>query len=78
LPSSLGNLTNVRYIKLNINQLSEGIPPEIGNLTNLEYLELEYNQLSGSIPPELGNLHLWYLNLSDNQIATLPTFMIYI
>ena len=71
LPSSLGDLTNLRKLRLNAGRVSGPIPPELGDLTNLEELYLDQNQLlSGPIPSELGNLtNLQSLSLWDNQLS---------
>ena len=78
IPPELGNLSNLKVMRLGgyqlsirlRNQLSGEIPPELGNLRNLERLGLEGNQLSGEIPPELGNLrNLWLLTLDINQLS---------
>ena len=64
IPSSLGSLTNLRFLELAGNNLNGSIPSSLGNLTNLLYLELDGNHLSGSIPSSLGNLtYLWDLGL---------------
>ena len=69
IPPEIGNLTNLTYLNLGLNQLT-GIPPEIWNMTNLEMLRLGSNQLTGSIPPEIGNLtNLTVLELNDNQFS---------
>ena len=70
IPSEIGNLTSLRDLELDDNQLSGTIPSEIGNLTSLRDLELDDNQLSGTIPSEIGNLtSLSTLWLFDNQLS---------
>ena len=54
--AELGDLANLRYLDLGVNQLSGYIPAELGNLASLERLRLNENQPSGAIPSELGNL----------------------
>jgi hypothetical protein len=74
IPSEIGNLTNLGYLRLYNNQLTGEIPLEIGNLSNLTYLNLGDNQLTGSIPSEIGNLtNLTGLWLYSNQLTgTIP------
>ena len=62
IPAELGNLTNLRDVRLNSNQLSGPIPAELGDLASLATLLLGGNRLSGPIPAELGNL----TNLTPN------------
>ena len=73
IPPEIGNLTNLEYLFLSFNDLTE-IPAEIGNLTNLESLDLGGNELTGPIPPEIGNLtNLKYLELGgDRRLRPLP------
>ena len=62
IPSEIGNLTNLTYLNLGVNNLTGSIPPEIGNLTNLTDLCLGYNQLTGEIPEsicDLDELNYW-------------------
>ena len=70
IPSEIGNLINLIYLKLQKNKLTGSIPSEIGNLKNLKTLSLHRNKLIGSIPPEIGNLtNLIELNLFVNQLS---------
>ena len=66
----MGNLTHLRELALDWNQLSGEIPPELGNLTSPIYLSLRGNQLSGEIPPELDNLAVF---LQGNQLEVPAT-----
>jgi len=70
IPRSIGDLTNLTFLRLHNNQLTGEIPPEIGQLTNLIELDLSYNNLSGEIPLEIGNLiNLTKLGLSQNELT---------
>jgi|GEM_PF-1027327 len=70
IPSEIGSLGNLEYLRLQYNYLSGSIPSELGNLTNLIELGLQSNQLTGNIPPDLGNLEKIYsLNLFLNQLT---------
>ena len=61
LPREIGNLTELRRLRLYNSDFTGPIPPEIGNLKKLEFLELDQNKFSGNIPKEIGNL----TNLTD-------------
>ena len=69
IPTELGNLSNLRTLFLDNNEL-RSIPSELGNLSSLETLGLGANELSGSIPSELGNLsNLESLFLAANDFS---------
>ena len=69
IPPELGNLANLKWLKLENNDLSGPVPPQLGDLANLIDLDLGSNDLSGSIPQQLGNLaSLERLFLSDNNL----------
>ena len=77
IPNLFGtNMSEVRYIQLNENQLSGPIPEAIGGMTILTQLLLGRNQLQGTIPTQIGLLTglRSALTLNDNHISgTIPS-----
>ncbi|KAJ4752099.1 Receptor-like protein kinase [Rhynchospora pubera] len=70
LISQLGELTNLQYLELQLNNISGAIPTSFGNLTNLVSLDLQWNALSCPIPSSLGSLYyLKYLYLNGNDLS---------
>ncbi|MYJ44285.1 MAG: hypothetical protein F4069_02985, partial [Rhodothermaceae bacterium] len=75
IPSSLGNLSLLKVLRLHNNRLLTGtIPSSLGNLSLLEDLYLSSTGLTGSIPSSLGNLSkLKRLSLSHTGLSgTIP------
>jgi len=69
LPSSIGNLTNLKKLSLIGNNLSGAIPSSLGNLVNLTFLDFGINQFTGVIPSSIGKLvKLTLLDLGANQL----------
>ncbi|RYR69685.1 hypothetical protein Ahy_A03g016239 isoform B [Arachis hypogaea] len=70
LLSGIGNLSHLRTLLLQNNQLSGPIAAEIGKLSELQTLDLSSNQFVGGIPSSLGLLsQLSYLWLSKNNLS---------
>ncbi len=69
IPNEIGNLANLKSLRLSESKLVGEIPAEVGNLDNLQDIYLYDNELSGEIPPQLGNLtNLERLYLHNNQL----------
>ncbi|XP_020960133.1 probable LRR receptor-like serine/threonine-protein kinase At5g45780 [Arachis ipaensis] len=70
LSSEIGNLSHLRTLLLQNNQLSGSIPTKIGKLSELQTLDLSSNQFVGEIPSSLGLLsQLSYLWLGKNNLS---------
>ncbi|KAL6525414.1 hypothetical protein OROHE_015721 [Orobanche hederae] len=66
----IANLTNLKQVLLQNNNISGHIPKEIGYLQNLQTLDLSNNKLYGHIPESLSFLnHLQYLRLNNNSLS---------
>lgn len=57
LPAEIGNLTELRIIRLGFNdKLTGEIPAELFTLKNLEVVDLSYTGITGGLSAEVGNL----------------------
>ncbi|KAK2492627.1 hypothetical protein MC885_008457, partial [Smutsia gigantea] len=71
LPSSVGQLTNIRTFAADHNYLQQ-LPPEIGSWKSITVLFLHSNKLE-TLPEEMGDMQkLKVINLSDNRLKNLP------
>lgn len=69
LSPHLGNLSFLRSLELQNNELSGNLPPELGSLIQLQTLNLSFNSIRGSIPSNLSRCKgLKELDLMQNQI----------
>ncbi|CAH2061315.1 unnamed protein product [Thlaspi arvense] len=70
LSGSIGNLTNLRQVLLQNNNISGKIPPELCSLPKLQTLDLSNNRFSGEIPGSVNQLSsLQYLRLNNNSLS---------
>ncbi|OWM65861.1 probable LRR receptor-like serine/threonine-protein kinase At2g23950 [Punica granatum] len=70
LSATIRNLTNLRQVLLQNNNISGNIPPELGSLPRLQTLDLSNNHFFGLIPESLGELStLQYLRLNNNSLS---------
>ncbi|KAL2482816.1 putative LRR receptor-like serine/threonine-protein kinase [Forsythia ovata] len=66
----IANLTSLKQVLLQNNNISGHIPKELGNLPDLQTLDLSNNKFSGHIPESFGLLnHLQYLRLNNNNLS---------
>ncbi|KAG0477156.1 hypothetical protein HPP92_013997 [Vanilla planifolia] len=71
IPPEIGKLSNLQFLSLASNQLTEEIPAKgLLSLSQPKQIDLSGNQLNGSIPPEMGKLsNLQFLSLASNQLT---------
>ncbi|KAM7251487.1 hypothetical protein ACFE04_023370 [Oxalis oulophora] len=69
IPSSMGNLTNLKNLCLADNSLTGGFPSSFSQLLALQILDLSHNSLAVSIPDYFGSLtNLTRLDISMNYL----------
>lgn len=76
IPPELGQLRELRILRLSHKALAGVIPPEIGNASSLRSLDLTNNGLTGTIPGALGRLtrlEVLYLGLNHLSGALPPS-----
>ncbi|KAH9610650.1 hypothetical protein KSS87_002965 [Heliosperma pusillum] len=72
LPDTLGNLKNLKELRLNGNAFSGKIPDFFGNLANLTTLDIQGTSMQGPIPASLSTMtNLQILRISDLNTASL-------
>lgn len=70
IPTEIGMLSHMRWLRLGHTSLNGTIPIQLSNLTSLQSLYLPTAKLSGTLPSELGKLRsLELLNLAGNEIS---------
>eukprot|EP01018_Ginkgo_biloba_P005577 Gb_14746 [translate_table: standard] len=70
IPSSIGNMIDLKALDLSYNKLHGKIPSRLGNCLEMVTLRLTKNNLEGEIPMEIGNLPLLEtLHLNSNRLT---------
>lgn len=70
IPTEIGKLKKLRYLRLGRNGFTGKIPNEIGNMISLRFIDLSQCDLDGEIPASLGDLpHINEIYLFDNQLS---------
>lgn len=71
IPSEIGNLQNLTFLRLDLTNL-KALPKEIGKLKNLRILNISNTKII-SLPDEIGDLeNLEFLDLHSNDISSVP------
>ncbi|TVT97294.1 hypothetical protein EJB05_57471, partial [Eragrostis curvula] len=70
IPSSISNITMLKFLDCNYNIIEGTIPTEFGKLSRMQSLEMGVNKLSGSFPNAILNLSsLTSLTLAVNELS---------
>ena len=67
IPSSIGQLTDLQYLRMDYNLLRGTLPTELGSLSNLLVIDMSYNLLSGPFPSELDQP--WFVEFAGNMFS---------
>ena len=69
IPSSFGNLINMKWFSLGYNAFTGTFPDWIGNMKELEHFSLTNNNLNGTLPESMLNLkRLRVLDVQNNNL----------
>jgi hypothetical protein len=70
LPASLGNLGQLRKLRIFSNNISGTLPPALGRLEKLERFYVRDNAITGTLPASLGNLKAMVdFGVNENQVS---------
>ncbi|KAJ9690791.1 hypothetical protein PVL29_013112 [Vitis rotundifolia] len=68
IPSFLGNIITLRYMRMESNLFSGTVPPQLGQLVNLRLLDLSFNKLEGIVPNLEDLTKMDYMYLTSNLL----------
>uniref|UniRef100_A0A803MZ10 non-specific serine/threonine protein kinase n=1 Tax=Chenopodium quinoa TaxID=63459 RepID=A0A803MZ10_CHEQI len=70
LSPKLGNLTYLKILLVNGNQLTGPLPEELGYLPNLNRIQIDQNKISGELPKSFANLNKTkHFHMNNNSIS---------
>jgi hypothetical protein len=69
IPSTVGDLTNLKILMLQYNEITGKIPRELCNCIHMDMFNASYNMLVGRIPKNIGDMsHMRVLKLTGNNL----------
>ena len=77
LPSALGDLSRLRFLRLTDNDLQGHLPDSLGSLSELRLIRLWNNDLSGPLPASWSSLEqLEFLDVGENSLdGSIPQWL---